>query len=81
MSRRAHGVRQFLAVAGLLLVVLWAVSHLRCHLLPAGDVSSEELAYRGALLRCVDKATTLAESKACRREVDATLGVNQDGGR
>ncbi len=42
-----------------------------------GDgASDEELAYRAALLRCVDKATTLAESKACRKQADATFGVD-----
>ncbi len=39
--------------------------------LPGDDASNAELAYRAALLRCVDKATTLAESKACRKQVDA----------
>ena len=32
--------------------------------------ASAEAAYTGELLRCVDKAETLAESRACRAEVD-----------
>ncbi len=43
----------------------------------AGHVAAES-AYGADLLRCVDKATTLAESKACRRAVDVRWGV--DGG-
>lgn len=37
-----------------------------------------ESAYTAELVRCVDKAKTLAESKACRAEVDKAFGV--DGG-
>lgn len=37
-----------------------------------------EATYTAELVRCVDKATTLAESKACRAQVDAKFGV--DGG-
>lgn len=37
-----------------------------------------EAAYGASLLRCVDEAKTLAESKACRAAVDARWGV--DGG-
>lgn len=37
-----------------------------------------ESAYTAELLRCVDKATTLAESKSCRKNVDSAFGV--DGG-
>ncbi len=39
---------------------------------------SAESLYSGALLRCVDKSETLAESKACRAQVNAQFGV--DGG-
>jgi hypothetical protein len=45
----------------------------------AGCAPSAESAYGAALLRCVDKATTLADSRACRRDVDAKWGV--DGGQ
>ena len=37
-----------------------------------------EAAYAASLLRCVDKSTTLAESKACRALVDAQY--LKDGG-
>lgn len=40
--------------------------------------SSAETRYTTALLLCVEKAQTLAESKACRAGVDARFGV--DGG-
>lgn len=50
---------------------------------PAQDAS--EAAYTAALLRCVDKAETLAESRMCRRTVDAQWGITEvvakDGGR
>jgi len=36
-----------------------------------------EVAYGAALLRCVDKATTLAESKACRAKVDEEWHITQ----
>lgn len=52
-----------------------------CSWLPGDGVSTEELEYRAELLRCVDKATTLAESKGCRRSADAKWGVHQDGGK
>jgi hypothetical protein len=46
---------------------------------------SAEAAYGAALLRCVDQATTLAESRECRRHVDGAYGITQtvakDGGR
>jgi hypothetical protein len=41
--------------------------------------AATEGAYTAALLRCVDKSATLAESKACRSGVDAQFGV-KDGG-
>lgn len=37
---------------------------------------SEEL-YTAALLRCVDKASTLAESQMCRQQVDYACGIRQ----
>lgn len=43
-----------------------------------------EGAYGAALLDCVEKSSTLAESKACRARVDAAWGITQtgkDGGR
>lgn len=46
--------------------------------------AAAEGAYGAALLKCVDEANTLAESKACRARVDAEWGVTvvgKDGGR
>ena len=34
-----------------------------------------EAAYTAELLRCVDRAETLAQSRACRAEVDRRWGV------
>lgn len=51
---------------------------------PTAEQAAAEGAYGAALLKCVDDATTLAESKACRARVDAQWGVVQtgkDGGR
>ncbi len=45
---------------------------------PAQTAESD---YTARLLRCVDKAETLSESKACRASVDKDLGVNKDGGK
>lgn len=38
-----------------------------------------EAAYTAALVRCVDKATTITESRACRAEVDRAYGVKDAG--
>lgn len=35
-----------------------------------------EAAYGAALLKCVDEAKTLAESKACRAKVDEAWGIS-----
>lgn len=45
--------------------------------------TAAEAAYGAALLRCVDQARTLPESKACRQRVDREWGIVQfapDGG-
>lgn len=39
------------------------------------EQAAAEAGYGAALLDCVDKSTTLAESKACRARVDAAWGV------
>ncbi len=39
-----------------------------------------EAAYTAELLRCVDNAATLAESRACRADVDRRWAVRRDGG-
>lgn len=38
---------------------------------------TEEALYTAALLRCVDKAETLAQSQMCRQNVDYTCGIRQ----
>lgn len=46
--------------------------------------AAAEGAYGASLLKCVDDAKTLAESKSCRARVDAEWNVVQagkDGGR
>lgn len=45
--------------------------------------SAAEAEYRTALLRCVDDAATLQQSRDCRRHVDEDYGVtvtSRDGG-
>lgn len=39
--------------------------------------NAAESAYTTALARCVDKATSLAESRACRKTVDAAYGITE----
>lgn len=78
--RRTIAIRQTVAAAGFLLLALWLIGHCTgCGVLPGDSTSDAELAYRASLLRCVDRAATLAESKACRRRVDLEY-LTQDGG-
>lgn len=44
---------------------------------PTHAQAAAEGAYGAALLACVEAATTLAESKACRARVDVQWGVVQ----
>lgn len=44
-----------------------------------GCAASADEQYRAKILLCVERATTLLESKACRRNVDFQFGVH-DGG-
>lgn len=37
----------------------------------------DEALYTAALMRCVDKAQTLAESQMCRQQVDYSCGIRQ----
>lgn len=39
--------------------------------------SAAEVTYTGELLRCVDDAKTLAESRACRQRVDAKWQITE----
>jgi hypothetical protein len=50
-------------------------------LVACSPAATTEATYTTALLRCVDKSETLAESKACRALVDSQFGVTKDGGR
>lgn len=68
MSPRLDGVTVLAFVGAILLLC-------RC---AAPAKTAAESAYGASLLRCVDEAKTLAESKACRAAVDARWGV--DGG-
>ncbi|MBX3202324.1 MAG: hypothetical protein KF894_29620 [Labilithrix sp.] len=59
------------------------VGHASCTPPASAQQAAAEAAYGAALLRCVDEAGTLAESKACRARVDAEWGITQtasDGG-
>jgi len=50
---------------------------------PAATPAAAEAAFTADLLHCVDKAATLAESKACRAEVHQRWGIVEtlrDGG-
>ena len=76
---RTLAIRQFVAVSLALFAALYVLGHCVGCGLPGDSTADTELAYRAALLRCVDKARTLAESKACRRGVDAEFLT--DGGR
>ena len=81
-DRRRLALRQFVATGLAVFALLFVVSRCTgCAQLPGDEASDAELAYRAKLLRCVDKAKTLPESKACRKSVDDSLGVNQDGGK
>lgn len=46
---------------------------------PAPAAIGAEAVYTAALLDCVDKSNTLAESRLCRATVDARWGIS-DGG-
>lgn len=75
-----------LAVLLFLIFVLFFLGHIQCGCAWLGRSSpaAAEAAYGAALLRCVDEAKTLAESKACRARVDAEWRITQtatDGGR
>ncbi|MCW5834507.1 MAG: hypothetical protein KIS78_19050 [Labilithrix sp.] len=59
------------------------IGHASCTTPATAQQAAAEGAYGAALLRCVDEAETLAESKACRARVDEQWGITQtatDGG-
>jgi hypothetical protein len=41
------------------------------------EPTTAESAYTAALLRCVDKAETISDSKACRAQVDKQFGIDR----
>ena len=65
------------------LVVLTGLAIVCARLTVGCAGGAAEATYTADLLRCVDKAETLAESRACRRHVDGNYGITQttsDGG-
>ncbi len=72
--------RTIAAGALALFAVLCIIGHCAgCALFGGGGKEGAEAAYTAALVRCVDKAETLAESRACRASVDSSWGI-KDGG-
>lgn len=71
--------RETLVAMLVLVAVYGAIAHCTGCVLPGDATSNAELEYRAALLRCVDKAKTLPESKACRSQVDGEY-LARDGG-
>ncbi len=70
--------RETFAVCLFLGAVLVVVMHCAgCGLFQSAGPAAAEAAYGAALLRCVDEAETLAESKACRARVDADWKIVQ----
>lgn len=80
MNRRLYAV-EFIAYSAAIGIVVLSLSVLMngCGSALLRSEGPEAL-YTSALVRCVDKATTLAESKACRADVDKQFGVTHDGG-
>ena len=72
------------SVCAVLLLLAVALGVTMCmHSAGCSLLQSPETRYTTELLRCVDKATTLAELEACRRVVDVDWGIAQtvrDGG-
>ncbi len=52
----------------------WATA-MGCAPSPEVQYAASEAAYGAALIRCVDQARTLEESKTCRQRVNAMWGV------
>lgn len=73
-------VRSLIAMSLALFALAWIVAPCTgCSRPPTAAQAAAEGAYGAALLKCVDDAKTLAESKACRARVDAEWGVVQAG--
>ncbi len=50
---------------------------LACASTSQAEANAAEGAYTAALLRCVDQAKTLQESRACRKKVNADWGITE----
>lgn len=75
-------MKQIFGLAFLFVLAMIGAHCLSCSQGAAGPIAAEG-AYTGELLRCVDQAHTLAESKACRTQVNAKWQVTEkvaDGG-
>ncbi len=59
--------------------LIGAVLCAACHSTPPPDAKqlAAEGAYTGELVACVEQAKTLAESKACRAEVNKRWGITE----
>ncbi len=87
MTRRQEGLKQFFMLVGLLLLGLWAASHLRCHLLGGADTTVQRAAgalnveqYRKALDVCVEEgkdAGSMAVYSRCAAEADKKYGASK----
>lgn len=65
-------MRGFRLTIGLGFVMLWLQA---CTAQRAHDRAAAEAGYSAEHLACVDQATTLAESRVCRADVDRRWGV------
>lgn len=77
-------MREWIACGLALFALGFIVAHCDGCALFQEPAHAAEAAYTGALLRCVDEAKSLAESKACRKRVDDEWKITQtatDGGR
>lgn len=78
-------MRRLLPLCIFLVALSWITGACREAATPTAAQAAAEGAYGAALMRCVDQATTLAESKACRARVNAEWQivetVTKDGGQ
>lgn len=65
------------AFAVLLFAAAWPIDAGCSAPLPPGAATAAESAYTAALLRCVDTARTLAESRECRRKVNLDWAITE----
>jgi hypothetical protein len=74
---KSFGETVALALALVAIAALFSFGHCGCRGPEQAGATAAESAYTGALLRCVDDARTLAESRACRQRVDAEWGITE----